>query len=110
MTLMSTEFPAAGGLEQFTQIPGLGDLSAVPDESLLQELANQFFQAPPVPQATASTIGAVPGSVAGSGVSPSAVNQGNGVDLNDPQTSLPDPHFAGTGHVLHARRIGAAAS
>jgi cysteine desulfurase / selenocysteine lyase len=67
-------------------------------------LANQFFKAPPVPPATAagapgsSAIG-VPGSVAGSGISPSAGHQGNGVDLKDPQTSLPDPHFAGTGHV-----------
>jgi cysteine desulfurase / selenocysteine lyase len=81
MALMSTE--SFG-------FPGL------PDESVLQELANAFFQAPPVPQGVA---GAVPSSVAGSGISPSAVNQGNGVDINDPQTSLPDPHFAGTGHV-----------
>ena len=88
-----------GGLGQFTQVPGFGDLSGLPDEDLLQELANQFFKAPPVPQATHSAIGTVPASVAGSGISPSAVNQGNAVDLNDPQTSLPDPHFAGTGHV-----------
>jgi len=80
------------------------------DESLIQELANQFFKTPPVPQPTTRrTAGAplpwapvrlpVPSSVAGSGISPSAVNQGNSVDINDPQTSLPDPHFAGTGHV-----------
>ena len=79
---------------------GLPDLSTgmqgLLDESFLQQLANQFFQAPPVPQGAASSI---PSSVAGSGVSPSAVNQGNSVDLKDPQTSLPDPHFAGTGHV-----------
>ena len=68
----------------------------LPDAAFLQELANQFFQAPPVPQGAASSI---PSSVAGSGVSPSAVNQGNSVDINDPQTSLPDPHFAGSGHV-----------
>jgi cysteine desulfurase/selenocysteine lyase len=84
MALMSTES------FDFSGFPGL------PDESVLQELANAFFQAPPVPQGVA---GAVPSSVAGSGISPSAVNQGNGVDINDPQTSLPDPHFAGTGHV-----------
>jgi cysteine desulfurase/selenocysteine lyase len=71
----------------------------LPDESVIRELANQFFTSPPVPSATQSSIGAVPSSVAGSGISPSAVNQGNGVDLNDPQTSLPDPHFAGRGHV-----------
>jgi cysteine desulfurase / selenocysteine lyase len=87
---MSTElFPLeaigaedTGGLEQF-----------------IQDLANQLFQGPPVPSPTQSQMGAVPSSVAGSGISPSAVNQGNSVDLKDPQTSLPDPHFAGTGHV-----------
>ena len=73
-----------------------GDTAGLPDENFLQELANQFFQAPPVPQGAA---GPIPSSVAGSGISPSAVNQGNSVDLADPQTSLPDPHFAGTGHV-----------
>jgi cysteine desulfurase / selenocysteine lyase len=108
MALMSTELPYAelpagtpdlGGLEQFTQIPGFGDLSGLPDESLIRELANEFFKLPTVPQPTQSAIGAVPRSVAGSGISPSAVNQGNAVDLKDPQTSLPDPHFAGTGHV-----------
>ena len=31
--------------------------------------------------------------MAGSGISPSAHQQGNEVDLADPQTSLPDPHF-----------------
>ncbi|HEV2479718.1 MAG TPA: family 2A encapsulin nanocompartment cargo protein cysteine desulfurase [Puia sp.] len=98
---MSTEFPTPEDFagEQFFRIPGFGDLSGVPDESLIQELANQFFKAPPVPQPTQSNIGAVPSSIAGSGISPSAVNQGNAVDLKDPQTSLPDPHFAGTGHV-----------
>ena len=82
---MSTEFPTS---EDFAG-----------DESLIRELANQLFKTPPVPQPAQSNIGAVPSSVAGSGISPSAVNQGNAVDLKDPQTSLPDPHFAGTGHV-----------
>jgi len=63
---------------------------------LFDELANQFFAAPPVPQGIA---GGIPSSVAGSGVSPSAHHQGNSVDLKDPQTSLPDPHFAGKGLV-----------
>ncbi len=100
---MSTAFPYpedfAGDLGTFTQSPGFGDLSGLPDEELIQDLANQFFKAPPIPAPTQSAIGAVPSSVAGSGISPSAVNQGNAVDINDPQTSLPDPHFAGTGHV-----------
>src|ERR1700760_4567571 len=98
MAVMSTE-SLAGGLEQFTNLPGFGDLSGLPSESLIQDLANQFFKAPPVPEATPAAIGAVPASVAGSGVSPSAVNQGNGVDLKNPQTSLPDPHLAGKGVV-----------
>src|SRR5882672_6495162 len=84
MAVMSTEDLDLSG-------PG-----GLPDESLLQELANQFFAAPPVPQ---GAVGGIPSSVAGSGISPSAINQGNSVDLKDPQTSLPDPHFAGTGHV-----------
>ena len=99
----------AGGLEQFSNIPGFGDLSGfgdasrlgLPDEAAIQQLANEFFKAGPVPSATQAPIGAVPSSVAGSGISPSAVNQGNSVDLKDPQTSLPDPHFAeiGRAHV-----------
>jgi cysteine desulfurase / selenocysteine lyase len=100
MMLMSEQFPMAND-------PGFGldpDVAGLADEQFIQQLANQFFKSPPVPPATAagapgsSAIG-VPGSVAGSGISPSAGHQGNGVDLKDPQTSLPDPHFAGTGHV-----------
>ncbi len=99
---MSTGLPFdgagnAGGLEQFSHLPGLGDLSGVPSEELIAELANQFFQSPPVPTPTTASGGFAPSS--GSGISPSAVNQGNSVDLNDPQTSLPDPHFAGAGVV-----------
>jgi cysteine desulfurase/selenocysteine lyase len=69
------------------------------DENIISELVNQLFKAPPVPLPAETSIGAVPQSVAGSGVSPSAINQGNSVDLKDPQTSLPDPHFAGKGLV-----------
>ena len=103
---MSTTASPFGGFPE-----GLGGLpDGLPDENFLQELANQFFSAPlvsqefvpPAPQGGAAL--SVPGSVAGSGISPSAVkpsavNQGNSVDLADPQTSLPDPHFAGTGQV-----------
>jgi cysteine desulfurase/selenocysteine lyase len=77
-------------------VSGRSGLPGLPDESALQELANQFFAAPPVPQGSA---GGIPPSVAGSGISPSAHHQGNSVDLKDPQTSLPDPHFAGKGLV-----------
>jgi cysteine desulfurase/selenocysteine lyase len=110
MRLMSEQFPIS---EDF--------ISGLSDEQFIQQLANQFFKAPPGSQTTTtlaqgnpavsaaapggstmapgSSAISIPASVAGSGVSPSAVNQGNGVDLKDPQTSLPDPHFAGTGHV-----------
>lgn len=71
----------------------------MPNEQALQELANQFFKTPAIPPPSQSAIGAVPSSVAGSGISPSAINQGNSVDLKDPQTSLPDPHFAGRGDI-----------
>jgi cysteine desulfurase/selenocysteine lyase len=94
-------------------------VAGLADEQFIQQLANQFFKAPPnsttaaaghanpaAPahaNSTATAPGAsaisIPASVAGSGISPSAGHQGNGVDLKDPQTSLPDPHFAGTGHV-----------
>lgn len=74
----------------------LSQPDGLPDEQWLQELANKFFAAPPVPMGATEGI---PVSVAGSGISPSAVHQGNSVDLEDPMTSLPDPHFAGTGHI-----------
>lgn len=76
-----------------TVLPGL------PEETILRDLANRFFKAPPIPAPTRSAVGAVPSSAAGSGISPSAINQGNSVDIDNPQTSLPDPHFAGAGHV-----------
>lgn len=84
------------GMEGLSGVDGLNGMEGLPDENFLQQLANQFFQAPPVPAAHA---GGIPSSIAGSGVSPSAINQGNSVDLKDPQTSLPDPHFAGKGLV-----------
>jgi cysteine desulfurase / selenocysteine lyase len=41
----------------------------------------------------------VPMSVAGSGISPSAINQSNSFNISDPQTSLPDPQFANDGKI-----------
>ena len=89
------------------------------DEGALAQLANQFFKAMPgetapavadmggVPTAGGGAEtnpfpgagGAIPASVAGSGISPSAVQRQESFDLNSPPTSLPDPHFAGTGHI-----------
>lgn len=41
----------------------------------------------------------IPKSVAGSGISPSAVDSSNAFNLSNPQTSLPDPHFASQGKI-----------
>ena len=41
----------------------------------------------------------IPHSVAGSGVSPSAIQHAKTFNLEEPPTSHPDPHFAGTGQV-----------
>jgi cysteine desulfurase/selenocysteine lyase len=60
------------------------NINTLPDEALLEKLANELFAAPP---------GGASLPVAGGGVSPSAGHQGNAVDLANPQTSLPDPHF-----------------
>src|SRR4051794_3420864 len=99
MAVMSTDnigFDDLRGMEGLNGTDGLNRMEGLPDENFLQQLANRFFQTPPVP---AASVGGIPSSVAGSGISPSAVNQGNSVDLKDPQTSLPDPHFAGKGLV-----------
>lgn len=69
------------------------DTSALPDESWLQELANQLFANVPGVEER------IPASVAGSGVSPSAIQQGNEVNIDEPLTSLPDPRYGGTGLV-----------
>ncbi|SEN85766.1 cysteine desulfurase / selenocysteine lyase [bacterium A37T11] len=99
------------------------------DERELERLANAFFAGPPstgvsstgTPSQSAAQqplasqefgygAGAntdtpfrsstpVPHSVTGSGISPSAIHQGNAVDLAHPQTSLPDPNGLGLGHV-----------
>ncbi|MBY0426816.1 MAG: cysteine desulfurase, partial [Cytophagales bacterium] len=40
--------------------------------------------------------------MAGSGISPSAPPTGNAVNIQEPQTSLPDPNYAGAGKVPHS--------
>ncbi|GAA4322987.1 hypothetical protein GCM10023149_23630 [Mucilaginibacter gynuensis] len=57
--------------------------SFAPDESLLNI----------TPQANTYEYAKLPKSVAGSGVSPSAINQGSVVNLQNPQTSFDDPDF-----------------
>lgn len=84
--------------------------NGLPDTEALEKLANELFSAFPgqtintdissihtyTPQISDN---AVPKSVAGSGISPSAVDQDTQFNISDPQTSLPDPHFAGNGVV-----------
>jgi cysteine desulfurase / selenocysteine lyase len=56
----------------------------------------------PIKETTSNTLpkaGRFPQSIAGSGISPSAVNHGNSFDISEPQTTLPDPHFAGEGKI-----------
>ena len=92
--------------------------SHLPSELDIQEIANQLFKAlPNQPVANESfsserdynanvdkvksnlTEGNIlasqgsPSSVAGSGVSPSVIGQEQRFSIDDPQTSLPDPHF-----------------
>jgi cysteine desulfurase / selenocysteine lyase len=89
----------------------------LPDGKVLAQLANQIFKALPgstIPglggaplqdfsqagpaQSAAKSNGAghsiqTPVSVAGSGKSPSAIENDHTFNISDPQTSLPDPHF-----------------
>ena len=86
--------------------------NGLPDLKILEQLANQFFKAPPNDKADIPTYqlgqpsfsgnqvngngivnGVVPKSLAGSGISPSALGPQPSFNINEPQTSLPDPHF-----------------
>jgi len=60
-------------------------------------------------------LGKIPSSVAGSGISPSAINHPSDFSIDNPQTSLPDPHFyngqipksvAGSGKSLSSQNDG----
>nr|WP_068886676.1 family 2A encapsulin nanocompartment cargo protein cysteine desulfurase [Pedobacter panaciterrae] len=60
--------------------------NGLPDVHLLEKLANELFFS-------------VPGTLDKPQILPSAINEGNSVDLLDPQTSLPDANNLGLGHV-----------
>jgi cysteine desulfurase/selenocysteine lyase len=70
-----SELPAQKGADIFSIIPDIGLFNT-----------NAPVNAP-AQQAPPSTIG-------GGGISPSAVNQGNAVNLQDPQTSFADPNLS----------------
>lgn len=65
----------------------------VPDVKELEQIANQRFKAPPATAEMPKGIQDFPKSVAGSGKSPSLTEHQNEFRVEDPQTSLPDPHF-----------------
>jgi cysteine desulfurase/selenocysteine lyase len=80
--------------------------NGTPDINWLQQLANQFFKALPnesagipayrLDQQERSPVNfqkPVNGNGIANGVSPTAPEQGNVKNINEPQTSLPDPHF-----------------
>ena len=68
------------------------------DAAGLQQLANELFKAPPggdiSPAAALSGGGVSPAAALHGGVSPAAAQRKESFDINDPQSSLPDPHFA----------------
>jgi len=66
-----------------------------PDPAVLQQLANQFFAALP---GTKVDIDAVQAAQAPAYKDP-LLEQGSVADVRQAPTSLPDPHFAGSGHV-----------
>jgi cysteine desulfurase / selenocysteine lyase len=73
----------------------------LPDLQELERLANQFFKSAPnedivLPDINPYDATKPPVSVAGSGVSPSAVHHGNAVNLQDPQTGFNDPGLNAT--------------
>nr|WP_067058530.1 family 2A encapsulin nanocompartment cargo protein cysteine desulfurase [Mucilaginibacter sp. L294] len=72
----------------------INDHSNLPDIQELERLANEFFKnsdgfsSPPE-----NAFDAQPKSVGGSGISPSAIEQGNAVDLQNPQTGFADANL-----------------
>lgn len=67
----------------------------LPDLQELERLANQLFKNPAgqLPALPELSLDAPTTSVSGGGISPSAIEQGNAVDLQNPQTSFADPNL-----------------
>ena len=79
-----------------------GHTNGTPDVNWLQQLANQFFKALPnesvgIPSYRLDQPERSPVNLEkpanDNGVSPTTPEQGNVKNINEPQTSLPDPHF-----------------
>ncbi|MBC7451822.1 MAG: cysteine desulfurase [Cytophagales bacterium] len=65
----------------------------LPDTGMLERLANELFTALP----GSPVQGISPQQIASSLDAGSLFNKRDGFNVKDPQTSLPDPHFAGAG-------------
>ena len=93
------------------------DLTNPGDTEALEQLVNQFFKAPPgngTPAPWAFTPAAFPQGPSDPDEPLGALGHPQAFDINDPQSSLPDPHFedgkvpssvAGSGDSLHSSRL-----
>lgn len=74
------------------------DNTGVPDEAMLERLANQFFREPDAAQFAGYTPSStnVPASVGGDGQSPAGVLHGNNINFENPQTGFPDKNLQGS--------------
>src|SRR5579871_3769553 len=90
--------------EYFTSLPNQPYTSGLPSFDDADLFKSPFDQRPSITENNSATTQAstkdfpgsrnLPSSAAGSGISPSAINQGKTFNISDPQTSLPDPHFS----------------
>lgn len=110
------ELPDVKALEKlanefFAAVPGVFSNYGVSNQPLMQSPVNQD---PLLSQGNVTNMNQpqtslhdphfpdtspIPKSVAGSGISPSAMDKGSAFKISNPQTSLPDPHFASQGIV-----------
>lgn len=90
-----------GPISQGIAANGLTNLN--PPSSLDQGMDSSKWQQPTsttrprlmeIPNLPMPGSGNIPASVAGSGMSPFAINHPGAFNIQDPQTSLPDPHFS----------------
>lgn len=80
---------------RYPALPSAGGVGAsagvIPAVNTIDLRNAQLFAPAAVDHSISANTGTV---VGGNGISPSAHQQGNAVDLNNPQTALHDPHFA----------------
>lgn len=82
------------GLQTPQSATGLGASSSVAGYTPLVDLP-KAQESNTAPQHTSANGGRIPASVAGSGASPSHLEQGQHFDINDPETGFPDANLTG---------------